>query len=139
MKYNKYKRYENLYDKQDDKCVVDLMLHTGEIVEMCIMNVNNKTFDSVLKYMFCKVKEYEISKIRLTHKIVKRYQHHNWGGTGGKLKTCICCGKKRIPPLRGGCSIIRYYNYREASPYHQINKRHKVIFDKTQEIIFPPL
>lgn len=135
MKYDPTREYENLYDKNSNKCVVDLMLKNGEFINMCILQ--HKHFWCISLYRHS-ISLDEVAMIRVTHNTVRRFKRHNFWKDSIK---CRSCNKLRTKPLPKECSIIYPYNYYQYYPeLYSPHRRLKPTFSKKDEIyLFPVL
>jgi hypothetical protein len=73
-RWSKYKlgtRYPNLHNYKNDERVVDILLHNGDVVNMCIWKFD--CFFCIEKFIKL-IDEKSVSKIRLTHNKILRYK-----------------------------------------------------------------
>jgi hypothetical protein len=125
MEFDKNQLYPNLLDRTKDECVVDIMLHSGEIIEMCQLKGVN--FWSIEYGIINSIEN--VSKIKLTTGKIKRYKKHHWGSKAW----CTRCNAFRIKPYPETCGIIEYWYRREADPNYEAKKKPKQPFGKSQE------
>lgn len=136
VEYNIYTEYPNLNEIKNPEGVVDIMLHTGEIIFMCILKTGFEFW--CIDKRGGVIPRKEVAKIRLTHKEVKVHKKHHWGRFG--IGYCLRCNKIRTIPVPKECDIIWYSHYRTADPNYQPNKKPIQPFAKNQEGYFiPPL
>jgi hypothetical protein len=132
-RWSKYKigtRYPNLHNYKNDERVVDLLLHNGDVVNMCIWKFDG--FFCIEKFIKI-IDEKSVSKIRLTHKKILRYKKHHWGSHN----FCLRCSKLRTFPAPKECDIIWYSHYPTANPDYEKNKKVTPTFKKQESIFYP--
>lgn len=132
MKYDRHNDYPTLNDKLGDQYVIDIMLHSGEVVYMCIQG-SCFDFRSIEKDKYIDAKN--IKKIKLTERLVLRHKKHNWIWS---MNWCGRCHQRYTKPLPALCGVIYKVDYPKAYPDY--NPRSRIIpkFGK-KEFPFNPL
>lgn len=132
MEFDKDAYYPNLRDRYKDESLVDLMLHDGTIVNMCVLRSDK----FMCVYRFGNdIYFHKIAKIRLTHNLILRYKNHHWS----RFNYCLRCRKDKTNPIPDECDIIYPAYYREAYPDYPKNKRIIPTFEKNEKGYILPI
>lgn len=116
-KFNIDHYYPTLHYKLSDEYVVDIMLHSGEIVYMCIKW--GFDFCCIEKGMRM-IKNKDVNKIKITERVVVRHKRHCW-----IISTNYCgrCNQPRTKPLPKLCDVVYKCNYPKAYPDYDPRSR----------------